>query len=118
MKKATTMSFDGVWKVEMHGPYGWEAVSTAILENGRFFGASAEHYSIGRYEEDGNAIKVFTRLTQLGRSRTIFGVGSEVIDVRMEGAAKSESDIAGKAYPSEGGSFDLNLRLIRLGDVV
>jgi hypothetical protein len=102
----------------MPGPYGWETVSTAILENGRFFGASAEHYSIGRYEEDGDTIIVFTRLTQHGRSRTIFGVGSEVADVRMEGAARSESDIAGEAYPSEGESFDLNLRLTRPGDLV
>ena len=112
------MSFEGIWKVEMLGPYGWEAVSTAILENGRFFGASADHYSVGRYEEDGDTIKVFIKLTQHGRSRTIFAAPREVIDARLEGAANSAGEIVGKAYPSEGGSFDLNLRLIRLGDLV
>jgi len=111
------MSFDGAWKVEMLGPYGWETVSTAFLENGRMLGASADHYSIGRYEEDGDTIKVSSRLTQHGRSRTIFGAPREVVDVRLEGTANSAGEIVGKAYPSEGGSFDLNLRLIRLGDL-
>ena len=44
------MSVEGVWKIEMLGPYGWEAVSTAFVENGRYLGASQDHYTIGHYE--------------------------------------------------------------------
>ena len=64
------------------------------------FGASADHYSIGRYEEDGNTIKVLTKLTQHGKTRTIFGGSREVVDVRLEGTTNSAGEIVGKAYPS------------------
>ena len=112
------MSFEGIWKVEMHGPYDWEPVSTAIMENGRFFGASADHYSIGHYEEDGDSIKVTTTITQHGESRTIFGVQREVFDARMEATVNNAGEITGKAYSSDSDSFNVNLRLTRLGDLV
>ena len=111
------MSCEGIWKIEMLGPYGWETVSTAILDNGRFFAASAEHYSIGHYEEDSDTIKVFTRVTQHGKSRAIFGGERKEFDVRMEGAVKSESVILGKVYPSDNDSLDVHLHLTRLQDL-
>jgi hypothetical protein len=49
---------DGIWKVEILGPYGWEAVSTSFLENGRYLGASQDHYTIGQYEVSGDSIRV------------------------------------------------------------
>jgi hypothetical protein len=52
------MKFDGVWKIEILGPYGWEAVSTAFLEKGRYLAASQDHYTIGKYEVSGDSIKV------------------------------------------------------------
>ena len=44
------MSVEGVWKVEVMGPHGWERIATALLKDGRYFGASADHYSTGSYE--------------------------------------------------------------------
>lgn len=52
------MKVDGIWKVEILGPFGWEAVSTAFLEQGRYLAASQDHYTIGRYEVSGDSIKV------------------------------------------------------------
>ena len=52
------MKVDGIWKVEMLGPYGWEAVSTAFLENGRYLSASQDHDVLGRYLVNGENIRV------------------------------------------------------------
>jgi len=49
---------DGIWKVEVLGPYGWEAVSTAFLENGRYLSGSQDHYVIGHYEVTADTIRV------------------------------------------------------------
>lgn len=87
------------------------------MENGRMIGASTDHFSIGRYEEDGDTIKISTRITQHGKARTIFGSTKEVFDIRLEGSLKSTDEIIGKVYPTDGGSFDLNVRLTRLGDL-
>jgi len=81
------------------------------------FGASVDRYSIGRYHEDTDTIKVSTRITQHGRTRTIFGGSREVFDVHMEATLNSAGELVGKAHPSDGDSFDLNIRMIRLGDL-
>ena len=53
MNLVGNMKIDGVWKVEMRGPWGWEARATAFLENGTFRGASTDHFTIGTYSIDG-----------------------------------------------------------------
>ena len=111
------MSFEGVWKVEMLGPYGWENLSTAFLEDGRMLGASANHYSIGRYEANGDTINVSTRITQYGEKRTVFGVQRDVFDVRMEVEVNSTGELAGLAYPADNDNFHVNVRRTRLGDM-
>ena len=62
------MSVEGVWKIEILGPYGWEAVSTAFVENNRYLGASQDHYTVGHYEVEGNTIQVIA--PSIGRSLT------------------------------------------------
>ena len=56
------MNVEGVWKVELLGPYGWESLSTAFIENGRYLSASQDHYTLGRYEVDGDRIRVVARI--------------------------------------------------------
>ena len=48
------MSMNGIWKVEMLGPYGWESMSTAFLEDGRYLSSSQDHYAVGKYKLKGN----------------------------------------------------------------
>ena len=61
------MSVEGIWKVEMLGPYGWENVSTAFLEDGRYLAASQDHYVTGSYEVNGNRVRVIEHLDTTGR---------------------------------------------------
>ena len=37
------MSLNGIWKIEMLGPDGWESVSAAFLEDGNYRAASENH---------------------------------------------------------------------------
>jgi len=67
------MSCEGVWSVEIKGPYGWERIATAFMEDGKYLGASASHYSVGRYKEDGDNLEISIATTQFADVRTIFG---------------------------------------------
>ena len=108
------MSVEGVWKVEMLGPYGWEKVSTAFLENGQYRGASAEHYSVGRYEQVGDEIRVQARLMQHGSTRTIFGETKSQLSLSLQGRLKEPDEIFGFAHPDENQTFEVKVRLTRL----
>jgi len=109
------MSVEGVWKVEMLGPDGWEQLATAFLWKGRYHAASADHYSIGSYKEGGGILKVEARITQHGKVRTAFGSKQEHVDVLIEARIKEADKIVGTARPSGGGEFDVEMCLTRLG---
>ena len=68
------MGFEGVWKVEMKCPFGWGALETAFLNNGRYLAASADHYSAGSYEVDGDTFTADIQVVQYGKIRKIFGL--------------------------------------------
>ena len=42
------MEIAGIYRIEMAGPYGWEPIGTASLEDGRYFEGGQDHYSVGR----------------------------------------------------------------------
>jgi len=67
------MSCEGVWSVEIKGPYGWERIATAFMKGGKYLGASASHYSVGSYKEDGDTLEISISLTQFADVRTVFG---------------------------------------------
>ena len=67
------MSCEGIWEVEMRGPYGWERIVTAFMRNGEYLGASANHYSVGSYKQDGDDLEISVHITQYGDLRTVFG---------------------------------------------
>lgn len=108
------MSVEGVWKVEMLGPYGWEIISTAILREGHFFAASAEHHSLGSYETDGADLVVKARVTQDGKVQTIFGETKKHVDMRIEAKQKKSGKIVGFAHPADNQDFDIKMRMTRL----
>jgi hypothetical protein len=111
------MHVDGVWKVEMLGPYGWENVSTAFLEKGHYRGASADHHSIGSYDQDGEEIRVQARLVQHGSIRTIFGENKKQLSLRIQGTYQEPNYILGFAYPAESRDYEVRVRLTRLEDL-
>ena len=67
------ISVEGIWKVELGGPYGWDVLSTAFLEGGKYRAASKEHFTIGTYEVDGDDIRIRAKVVQHGGNRSLFG---------------------------------------------
>ena len=108
------MKVEGVWGVEFHGLHGWERVSTAFLENGRYLAASADHYTIGSYKKEKNKFRAKARINQYGTVRTIFGTKSENFDIVFKGKIKNNGQIVGKALPTSGENLDIRIRWIRL----
>jgi len=111
------MSVEGVWKVEMGGAHGWEKLGTVFLQNGRYLGASADHFSTGSYEVDGDAFAADIQVTQYGKVRTVYGSKKKQLSHRLEAKIKKEGKIVGKTNPAEGKKYDVKVRLTRLSDL-
>ena len=109
------MSLNGIWKVEMLGPNGWESTSTAFLEDGKFRGASGNHYTIGNYEISGNRIGISVAGVQYGKARTVFGKKKEKMNVKFEGEIDGDR-IKGQARNEEG-PHQISFRISRLADL-
>ena len=111
------MSAEGVWKVEFKGPYDWKKLGTAFLQNGRYLAASADHYSVGSYEVEGDAFTADIQVTQYGKVRTAYGLEKRQMSHRIDGKIKKADMIVGNANPRTGKKFDVQVRLTRLGDL-
>lgn len=111
------MNCEGIWKVEMTTPYGWERVATAFMKNGRYLAASANHYSVGTYKQNGDEVEISTRVTQYGDIRTMFGKKSMVnLDVKSK-CKIEENGIIGKSKAEGRKGYDVLIRLTRLADL-
>jgi hypothetical protein len=114
------MNVEGIWKVEIQGPYNSEPFSTAFLKNGHYLGGSTDHYSTGSYEEADGVFKAKVVMTQHGGVRTMFGVRKKQVKIYLDGKVGKKGDkvfISGTARPSKGKDFEVGIRLTRLGDL-
>ena len=109
------MSVNGIWKVEMLGPYGWESMSTAFLENGRYLSSSQDHYAVGRYELTGNQVKVTAATHSHGEVRTMFGVREPQMEISFEGEINGDQ-ISGQAEDKKN-NYSITVRATRLADI-
>jgi hypothetical protein len=110
------MSCEGIWVVEMKGPYGWERIAFAFLRNGEYLGAGPNHYSVGTYKEDGDNINISVVVTQHGQLRTIFGE-KFAGKLRITSKCKIEKNkIVGISKAKGIKNFDVMLRLTKAGD--
>jgi hypothetical protein len=109
------MSVDGIWKVEMLGPYGWESVSTAFLENGRYLAASQDHYSRGSYEVSGSQLSAHATTYSHGELRTMFGERNPQIALSFDGEINGDQ-INGQAA-DKSTKYSITFRATRLGDL-
>lgn len=108
------MGCEGVWGVEMKGPYGWERIGTAFMKDGRYLGASADHYSVGNYREDGKDVELSLVLTQYGNVRSVFGQRTaEKIKVKAKCKIK-KNEILGTSNAQGIKDFQVLIRLTRL----
>lgn len=103
--------------MEILGPNGWEAIATAFLRNGRYLAASADHYSIGSYEDDGQTLKAEVRIIQHGNVRTVFGSKKKYMDIQIEGEFQTADQIVGTSRSSGDEKIELAVRMTRLGEL-
>ena len=111
------MSVDGVWKVEMMGPYGWEKLATAFLDGGRYLAASTNHYATGNYVVDDGAVSGDFDVFQHGKCRAIFGSKKRHMQITLDAKIKKEDKIVGKIHAKDGKKFEVKMRLTRLSDL-
>ncbi len=111
------MGVEGVWKVELMGPYGWERLATAFLKDGRYLAASANHYATGGYTSDDDSLKADLEVIQHGKCRAIFGSKKRHMSISLDAKIKKEEKIVGRARSQEGKKIEMKMRLTRLGDL-
>lgn len=110
-------SCEGVWNVEMKGPYGWEHIAMSFMRNGEYLGAGPNHYSVGSYKQDGNNLEMSITVTQYGELRTIFGRKSTK-DLKITSKCKINKDkIIGISKAKSINKFDVMIRLSRIGSL-
>ncbi len=112
------MSLDGIWFFEVAGVHGWERISTAFLEKGRFLSGSASTFSQGTYVSDGNKVKIKLHVTQHGKTRTIFGEKHKRFSIVMKAICdgdKIEGKISLKGAKST--ATEHSFRLLRKMDI-
>ncbi len=108
------MSCEGVWAVEMKGPYGWERIAIAFMKNGEYLGAGPNHYAVGEYKEDGDNLEVSVNVTQCGQVRTIFGLKS-ASNLKITSKCRIEKNkIIGTSKAKGIKNLDVMIRLTRL----
>ena len=109
------MSVNGIWKIEMLGPYGWESTATAYLEDGKYKGGSRNHYAAGTYEISGNQIEVSAHYVTHGEARTMFGKKADNMELQLTGEIDGDR-IQGPAR-EQGSSLQVLFRATRLADL-
>ena len=109
------MSVEGVWKVEMPGPYGWEAISTAFIEDGRYLSASQDHYTVGSYQINGKQLKVTVANHPHRPDRAMFGAPGAQSGLTFEGELDGDQ-ISGQAEDKQA-EYSITFRATRLADL-
>ena len=109
------MTVDGVWKIEVLASYGWEAVSTAFLENGRYLSASQDHYVIGKYTLTGNQVQVVGVSHAHGEALNLFGVTEKELELTFNGEVDGDQ-VDGQAEDKKS-RYSITFRATRLADL-
>lgn len=113
------MSLNGVWVLEVAGVYGWERVSTAFLEKGRYLGGSAAFFSQGKYTTHGDKVKISLKITRHGAEQTVFGEKRRFFSTEIK-ATHNKDLIEGHAKLKDAHSSVAKypIRLLRQTDLI
>ena len=109
------MSVEGVWKIEMLGPYGWEVTGTGFLTGGKYYGGSQQHYSIGTYETNGDKLVIKLVLTSFGERRILFGKSDVGLAVWYEGTLDGNTVFGHASEPES--EFTVGFRATKLAEL-
>lgn len=109
------MSVNGIWKIEMLGPYGWESTATAYLEDGKYRSGSRNHYAQGSYQVAGNQIEITAKYVTHGKARTMFGKKVKSMDLEFKG--EIDVDLIQGPARERGSNMHVVFRATRLADL-
>ena len=112
------MNIDGIWRIEMQGPYGWETTATAFLDKGAYRGASTVHYTLGNYTVEDGRVRATAVMTTYGTpQRALFGRKDTSFAITYEGELSGEDEIFGHATDTEA-RFSVPFRACRIATFV
>lgn len=107
-------NIDGIYKVDLLGPYGWEKFSTAFIQDGKYSSASAEHFTTGTYSIEDCGFEMNGNFTQYDHTRTFFG-REDIKDLPIKFTGGIYDDIIdGVAREHKGGKHSLRFRLSKM----
>lgn len=109
------MSLDGVWKIEILGVYGWEAWATAFLDSGRYWAASATHYTTGSYEQRDDVVVLSGHTAVYDPHQAMFGKQGSDYRIDFEGR-HTDDRIDGHAKETDG-SVLMRFRASKVADL-
>ena len=109
------MNVNGIWVIELLAPFGWEPMATAFLEDGRYRAASAEHYSLGSYEVDGETVTVDSTTHVHKSGRIMFGRQDDEYRIRFEGRLANDT-VDGHARDATGDLL-MRFRAVKVADL-
>lgn len=99
----------------MLGPYGWEPMVTAFLEDGIYRAASKDHYTTGTYKLSGDQLEMSAVSVRHGEERTLFGKKTKEMYLEFKGNVE-EGKIKGQTRDSDG-TYQVAFRAFRLADL-
>ena len=106
------MSIEGIWTVEVYGPFGWDNRGIYVLEKGRLLGGDNRQYTAGVYSLAGDKLKAELSVHYYGPPRTVFGEAREEFAAKIEGTWK-DREIVGMVRRPDKPQFDLQIRLTK-----
>jgi len=108
------MNCEGVWKVEIGTADGWERIATAFMKNGEYLAASAAHYTVGSYTQDGDDVEISAQVTQYADLRAVFGLKPTSKLSIISRCKISNNEIHGKTWAEDISDHEILIRLTRL----
>lgn len=110
-------NIDGVYQVDLLGPYGWERFSTAFINEGEYRSASAEHFTTGSCKIDNGGFHMEGNLTQFVDHRPLFGQKQiKGLPIDFTGSI-DDGVIDGEARVSGDSKYSLRFRLNRMPSI-
>jgi hypothetical protein len=112
MKEVDEMSMEGIWTLEVYGPYSWESHGVLVLENDRITGGDDRQFTSGRYTQSGEKFDAEIDVHYYGPPRTILGENKERFAKILSGKREG-SVIAGVVSQRNRPNLDIPTRLTK-----
>jgi hypothetical protein len=115
-RETVRMPIEGIWTLEIYGPFGWENHGVYIVEGGRIMGGDNRQCSFGQCHQSGDVVEARITTHYYGPPRTQFGEAREQFATELTGRLKG-SEIDGVIRRPDRPQFDLQVRMTRRMDL-